>query len=282
MISGTRYQLQREVNRQLRLASEIARAQAQISTGKRLLAPSDDPVASARVSELNRTEANQATWRTNLDNAAALASNAEGVLDTLVSSFHRVNELMLAVSNGTLSAENREAVAIELESIAEEVAVLGNARDSRGEPLFPVATSAVRVPVGPGLDLSPVGTREAVFDAVATPSGTSSLAAILGAAVTAVRGGDPAQIAAALGATNAASKHAISAHAEQGSRGARIDTLLERLESGAVALEEERAIVEGADITELVTRIQTQQLSLEAAQAVFARINRSTLFDLLT
>jgi flagellar hook-associated protein 3 FlgL len=33
---------------------------------------------------------------------------------------------------------------------------------------------------------------------------------------------------------------------------------------------------------EVVARLQSRQLSLEAAQATFARINRSTLFDLLS
>ncbi len=282
MISGTRYQLQREVNRQLRLATEIARTQAQISTGKRLLAPSDDPVAAARISELNRAEADQAAWRSNLDGAAAAASNAEGVLDGLVTAFDRVNELMLSVSNGTLSAANREAIALELESIAEEVATLRGSRDTRGQPLFPPAAAAIRIPVGPDLHIAAVASREAVFDTIATPAGTSSLTAILGAAVAAVRGGNPAAIAASLGATNAASGHAISAHAQQGSRGARIDALIERFETAEVARGDERARVEGADVPELVARIQTQQLSLDAAQAVFARINRSTLFDLLT
>jgi flagellar hook-associated protein 3 FlgL len=282
MISGTRYQLQREVNQQIRLATEIARAQAEISAGgKRILAPSDDPVGAARIADITRTQSNHATWRTNLDTAAALASNAEGVLETLTATFDRVNELMLSVSNGTLSAENRLAVAIELESIAEEVAVLRDTRNSRGEPLFPPAASAIRIPVGPDLDLAAVGTREAVFDGVATDSGMQSLTAILTNAVAALRANDPAAIAASLSDTNAASRHVIASHAAQGSRGARIDTLLERIQTSAVDLTAERSAIESSDITELVATIQSRQLSLDAAQATFARINRSTLFDLL-
>ncbi len=281
MISGTRYQLQREVNAQLRLATDVARAQAEISSGKRILAPSDDPVGAARLADIVRTQASQTAWRTNLDTAAALASNAEGVLATLKTSFDRVNELMLAASNGTLSAENRNAVALELESIAEEIAVLRDTRDSRGEPLFPSATSAVRIPVGADLTIAAVSTREAVFDTAPTASGPRSLSSIVAEAVTALRANDPAAIAAALRATNAATAHVVAAHADQGSRGARIDTLADRLEAQALGLEEERASVEGADIMEVVARLQAKQLSLEAAQATFARINRSNLFDLL-
>ncbi|HZG46968.1 MAG TPA: flagellin, partial [Allosphingosinicella sp.] len=276
------YQLQREVNQQLRLATEVARAQAEISSTKRILAPSDDPVGAARVSDIARAQANQEIWRTNLDSADALASNAEGVLAALTSAFDRANQLMLSASNGTQSPENRNAIALELESIAEEVAALRETRDSRGGLLFPTAAASLRLPVGPDLSIAAVGTREGVFETVATSGGARSLHAILASAAAAVRSNDPAAIATALAETNAGSAHVIAAHSEQGSRGARIDTLRDRIASSAIALKEERANIEGADIMEVVARLQSKQLSLEAAQATFARINRSTLFDLLS
>jgi flagellar hook-associated protein 3 FlgL len=282
MITGTRYQLQREVNQQLRLATDVARAQAEISSSKRILAPSDDPVGAARVSDIARAQANQQVWRTNLDTAQALASTGEGVLAALTSAFDRANELMLSASNATLSVENRAAIALELESIAEEVAILRETRDTRGGLLFPAAAASLRLPVGPDLNIAAVGTREGVFDTVSTPGGPRSLHAIVAAAAAAVRSNDPAAISAALAETNAGSAHVIAAHAEQGSRGARIETLRDRLASSALALQEERASVEGADIMEVVARLQSKQVSLEAAQATFARINRSTLFDLLS
>lgn len=282
MISGTRYQLQREVNRQLRLATDIARAQAEISAGgKRILSPSDDPVGAARLAEITRSQSNQAAWRANLDTAAALSSSAEGALDTVVSALQRVNELMLAASNGTLSGENRQAAALEIESIAAEIGVLRETRDSRGDPLFPATANAIRLPVGENLDIAAVASREAIFDTVQTPAGPASLVAILTGAVTALRANDSGAIATSLAATNAAASHAIAAHAEQGARGARIDTLAERSADSGVALKLERSAIEDADITELVATMQARQLSLEAAQAVFARVNRSTLFDLL-
>jgi flagellar hook-associated protein 3 FlgL len=282
MISGTRYQLQLEVNRQLRLSTEIARGQAEISAGTRILAPSDDPVGAARVSDIARSQANQATWKTNLKSASALAASADTALESLNNAFDRAGELMLQASNRTLSAENRNAIALELQSIGEEVAILRDSRDSRGEPLFPAAGAAVRLPVGPGLEIDAVGTRDAIFDSVATPAGISNLSAIINGALSAVQGGDPAAIAAALGAVNAGGSHVIAARGEQGSRGARIDTLLDRNETLSLGLEEERSGVEGTDVQEVIARLQSKQLSLEAAQAVFARINRSTLFDLLS
>ena len=71
MISGTRFRLDLEITRQSRLAKEIARAQTEIATGKRNLAPSDDAAGFARVSELERAEGQEETWLRNIDAAYA-------------------------------------------------------------------------------------------------------------------------------------------------------------------------------------------------------------------
>ena len=69
---------------------------------------------------------------------------------------------------------------------------------------------------------------------------------------------------------------------EQGSRGNRIDNLVERMADNGLQLEEERSAIESTDVTAVVARLQAGQLTLEAAQAVFARVNQNTLFDILT
>jgi flagellar hook-associated protein 3 FlgL len=280
MISGTRYQMRLEVNRQLQLAGEIARAQAEISSKKRILSPSDDPAAAARISDIARTQANQATWKLNLGRATALAAGADTALASTNSILDRAAELMLAVSNGTVSPENRQAVALELSSIADELGTLRDSRDSRGEPIFPDGEPP-QFPVGTDLRISPVASRGAVFDGIATAAGPRDMVAIVSAAAEAVRTDDLAGIDVSRLEVDAALRHAISARSEQGARGARIDALAERIESVGIDLQEERSGLEDTDIIATVARLQSHELSLEAAQAVFARIHQSNLFDLL-
>jgi flagellar hook-associated protein 3 FlgL len=57
--------------------------------------------------------------------------------------------------------------------------------------------------------------------------------------------------------------------------------MLERYEAWSIQLEEERSRIESADIVEVVARLQARQLTLQAAQAAFVRINQNSLFDLL-
>ncbi len=280
MISGTRYQLRLETNRQLRLAGEIARAQAEVSTGKKILAPSDDPAAAARVSDIGRSQANQRTWRANLDKAMAIYAQADGVLKSLGTTFTRASELMIQASNRTLSAGDRGAIALELQSLADHVAALRNTRDSRGELLFPDG-APTRIPVGPDVELAAVADRTTIFDGVPRPTGPADLVTILRDASLAVYGGGVAPMQSLLYEVNQAGAHIASAHADHGSRGNRIDDMIEQSESVKIVMEDERKGLESADIAEVIARLQSKELSLEAAQAAFARINRQNLFDLI-
>lgn len=278
MITGTRHRLTLEINRQARLAQEIARKQAEIATTKRILAPSDDPIGSARVSEIARAEANEQTWLRNIDTASALAARSDTVLKSVALSLERANELMVAASTGTLSDANRATIATELRAIAEEMAALRDTRDPRGEPLFRTG-GALEIPVSTGVRIAPVADRASIFG---TP--VDLVAAISGAA-TAISDPDPAArktaSQAALASINAGVAQVANARADQGVRANRLDALREGLENSAVQLEEQRGAIEGTDIPEAIARLESRRISLEAAQAIFARLNKSSLFDLI-
>ena len=68
---------------------------------------------------------------------------------------------------------------------------------------------------------------------------------------------------------------------QQGALANRVDQLLERKADTGLQLADERSGLEDTDIQAVVARLGAQQLSLQAAQAVFARVNQSTLFDIL-
>ena len=278
MISGTRYRLTLEIARQGTLAQEIARAQAEIATGKKILAPSDDPAGAARVAEIGRTQANEAAWSRNLDTAAALAARADTVLGSAASVVDRAKELMLAAASATASAENRATIAAELRGLAAEIQDLRATRDPRGEPLFRT-NGALEIPVGPDQTVTPVATRNEAFGAPVNIAG-----ALFAAADAAVEP-DPAlrdaAVQASLAGIDAAAAQVAAVRSDQGVRAARIDNLRERLAESRVQLTEQRSAIEGTDITEAVARLESKRLSLQAAQAVFARIHQSTLFDLL-
>jgi len=284
MISNTRYHLQAEISRQQKLAAEIARAQSDLSNETRLQRASDDPTASARVADIRRAQANEAVWARNVDTASALATRADATLTSVADALDRAREIVTLANSGTYNETDRATFAIELRAMADEIATLAQTQDSRGQPLFPDGDS-VAVPIGPGLFVSPSLSKDGVFTNVQTSSGPRDLAQILYDAADAMELSDPVQRetlgAAALDdIVNAVDSIAV-ARGDQGVRAARLDSARERFASSGLVLAEERSNLEDTDITATVAKLQAKQLSLEAAQAVFARINKQTLFDLL-
>ena len=278
MITGTRYRLTLEINRQTRNAEAIARGQAEIATGKRILAPSDDPIGAARVEEIGRAQANEATWKRNIDTASALAARSDTVLSSVALGLERANELMVAASNGTLSDANRATIAGELREIAAELAQLRDSKDPRGEPLFRT-NGALEVPVNEGVRIAPVADRASIFDA------PIDIVASINAAVTAITEPDTATrktlSQAALTTIGQGVIQIANARADQGVRANRLDAIREQLENSGIQLEEQRAAIEATNIPEVIARLQARQVSLEASQAIFARLNKSSLFDII-
>lgn len=284
MTGITGYRLTTEINRQLKLSKDIARAQSDISSGKRLQTASDDPASWARISVIKRVESNQQTWLTNVDTAAAVADQVSSVFEGLQSSFTRAGELMVNANNATNSLSDRQAIADELNGIADDIDAAAATVDSRGLALFP-ADTPLPIPISRVLQITATDTKANVFDNVTTTSGVISLSQILRNAATAVVNPDDAQrkidSAAANDTVQAAITHITALVAQHGVRAGRIDDIKNQLESSASALEEERGQLEGTDITGTVAKLQANLLSLQAAQAIFARINQSSLFDLL-
>lgn len=284
MITGTRFRLSAEINRQARLAQEIARTQVEIATGKRIQAPSDDPTGAALVSELARAQADEAAWLRNLQLAGTLSDRADTALTSVAANVDRARELLIAASAETLSDENRATIAIELRSIAVEIAALADSRDPRGGELFST-TGALEFPVNATIQIAPVASRAEAFGNIPTSGGPRDLVTIINDAADAIVLAAPAArrtaTDASLEALANATDHVAAVRADQGVRGNRIDRLREQLEDSAIRIEEQKGTIEGVDLTEAIARLQSKQLSLQAAQAVLARVSQSSLFDLL-
>ena len=240
MINGTRYRLDMDINRQVALSRDIARAQIEVSTGKRIQAPSDDPVAAARISSIARSQANDTAFKSNLNLAFALSARADTALKSVGTALDRASELMIQGVNGTLSDSDRTTIALELRSIAEDIGALKDSKDARGGLLF-MSGGSLRIPVSSGVSIEAVGTREDVFESVPTGSGPQDLAAIVSAAADALSLTNPAARATAIAASTdnvaAAVEHVANARGGQGALGSRIDQLLERQADNGIQLE---------------------------------------------
>jgi flagellar hook-associated protein 3 FlgL len=275
MINATGNRMTREIARQSRLAQDIAQTQIQVSTGKRLQRASDDPIASARVAALRTTQANAVVWGTNINIARTLTAQADGVLKSASDLLGRAKELTLSASNGTLAAADRAAISLELSAIADELNGLGVSESSLGESLF--ATGSARLMRFESDTLfTPVPSRAALFD-----SGGQSAAQHVRDAASAIGAGNSAAIATSMTALDGAIDQMATAQAQIGVNAARLERLAEVHAERSITIAAERSSLEDTDLPTAIARLNAQSITLEAAQAAFARINRRTLFDIL-
>ncbi len=275
MINATGNRLTMEIARQSRLADQITESQIDISTGRRIQAASDDPVAAARVSQIRRAQANDEVWSANIDLGLSLTGQADSLVSTLSGRMARVQELMVAGANQTLSPSDRATYALELNSIAEEIDSFMATQSSLGEPLF-ADGSAREIRFSESAVFAAVPSRAEVFG-----TGANTLGQIVRDAAGAVGSGDPVAIGISQDAIQDATARTADVASEIGVRAARMERLQEGLEQRKIDFAAERSSLEDTDLAEAIARLNAQTITLEAAQAAFARINRQTLFDIL-
>ncbi|TNH88960.1 lateral flagellar hook-associated protein LfgL [Aeromonas sobria] len=115
---------------------DYARLDRQISTQKRILQPSDDPVASVQLLGLQKEQAAMAQYQKNIANAKSQLSQGELQLDTMTNMLMRLRELTQTAATGSLSDVDRKAVASEVVIIKDGLLDLANARNESGSSLF--------------------------------------------------------------------------------------------------------------------------------------------------
>ncbi len=275
MINAVGNRLTREINRQARLADQVEQTQIQVSTGQRVQRRSEDPSSFARASRLDQEKSATAAWARNVDLAAARVEQADSVMDSASELMARVSELVLS-AGGTVNAADRDTIANELTALADELASLAATNAPNGEPLFLAGTAGRAGRFDSNLVFVPVPGRDSAF-----ALGGRTMAVIAADAATAVRSGTPAAITAAAAEAGDAIAHLADQRAQLGQSGARLERIGETLAARTVDLSAERSALMDTNLSEAIARLNAQTLTLEAAQAAFARINRQTLFDLL-
>lgn len=124
------------INRLQELNTNLNSTQQQISTGKRVNKPSDDPVAAARILKLDQELARVETYQRNVSLADNRLKQEENALSGSVDIVQRIRELTVQAGNGSLSANDRLSISSELKERLGQLANVANTRDASGEYIF--------------------------------------------------------------------------------------------------------------------------------------------------
>lgn len=124
------------INRLQELNSSLNQTQEQISTGKRVNKPSDDPVAAARILKLDQELSRIETYQRNAGLAENRLQQEESALAGSVDVIQRIRELTVQAGNGSLSPNDRKSISSELKERIGQLANIANTRDASGEYIF--------------------------------------------------------------------------------------------------------------------------------------------------
>lgn len=269
-----------EMRRQQKLSQSIVDGQTAISTGITLTKPSDNALAWVQVSDIGRAQAQQAAWQSNVSYGTSRSGNAEANLSEIDNLLTNAQELLTSARNGSLNDTGRAAISEQLKAIQTSINELLNQKDYQGVSVFDDQQS-VLVPVSRGLNIAVVGTKQDVSEGIDINGTSMSIDDMLNQAIAAVESGSDANIAASVDAVQIVQSHIAVEQAKQGVRSDRLETTGTRLTDIGIDLTERRADLESTDLQEVIMRVQSQLLQLDAAQSAYARINQQTLFDLI-
>lgn len=119
-----------------RLQSALDHTQRQVSTGRRILTPSDDPIAASRALEIRESLSRLEQFDRNANIAQNRLSQEESALSSVNNVLQRVRELALQANNASQSNESRQMIAVEMREQLDSLIQLANQSDGNGKFLF--------------------------------------------------------------------------------------------------------------------------------------------------
>ncbi|MCQ4309510.1 flagellar hook-associated protein FlgL [Pseudomonas stutzeri] len=117
-------------------SEKLGKLMQQMATGERMLMPSDDPISAVRVLRIQREEATLTQYRTNIANVSGNLSKQEANLKAASDTMLNVRDMLLWAANGSNTSEDLAAIANELGSLEKTILSFANVRDEEGRYLF--------------------------------------------------------------------------------------------------------------------------------------------------
>ncbi len=263
----------------------MAKAQEQVSSGKRLNRPSDGPADTQAAIKLNQSLASMAQYLRNVGTAQGYTSAAETALSSAGDAIQRLKELSLQAANDTLSASDRQGILEEVQQLSDQLVSLANAKNGDDYLFSGQKTSTAPYASATGAyqgDGNPIGARisqgvtlqvNVTADTAFGPAlaAASALAADLGA-------GNKPQAATIAGLDDALTA-ALNARTRIGAIDNRLTDAQTFLTDTQQTSTAQLSTLQDADLPTVITEATTRQTTYQAAISVNAKILQKTLVD---
>jgi len=271
------------------LQSNLARMQTlqnQLSSGKQISQPSDDPSATVSAMTLRSRRASDEQYLRNIDTAAGRLTVTDNALTQLSDRLIAVRNLVVASRNGGLGTESQAALASNVKAIKDEILDLYNTT-YLDRPIFGGTISGLTTIDAAGVylgDDQPVNSRissDALLriDVSGSAAGADTVPAMIDqvALNMSTAGASDADLANIDGAAS----QVLQALGDIGARSARISTTRDMVDSHRLDLTSRISVNEDVDMPQAMMNLSAQQIGYQAALQSAAKIQQVSLVDFL-
>lgn len=284
--------LQREALSSIqRSLSAMSEAQVQASTGLRVRASSDDPVAAAEIMRAGSGLRALDQYRRNIDAASSRLNSEETIVDQLGDLLTRASELGIAQGSDSASAATRGVALKEVQQLVQQAVQLGNTK-VEGAYLFggaladqppvdaggvvatwqPAVSSKVEIASGRAIDVA--HDAQQVF-------GDTQLVQSLNALATGLQNDDTTAIRSSLTGLSGAFDQLQDLLGDVGARTNQLEIAGTNLDALELGLKTTKSDLSEVDLEEAMTTLVSRQTAYQAALVATSRIMSTTLTDYL-
>lgn len=277
--------------------------QQELSTGKKINQPSDNPYGTSLALQLNNQLANLDSYSNNVTDGTGWAQSANASLSDVTDSVQRVRELVVQASNGTLTQADMQADAAEVNQLIDQIKQDANTQYN-GQYIFSGAatttapyqtgsndayagdTGQVTRQIGPNTSLSVNADLSSVLGTGQTtagqPAGDGKLLNTLRNIADAMQSGNSGALSPSLSAldTNLGSLTGLAAN--MGATTDRLQMAASRIQSLQASDSQSLSDVQDADMAKTEVDFSTEQAALTAALQAGAHIVQQSLMNFLS
>ncbi len=278
---------------------KIQQNQARIATGKNILKASDDPIAAVNISAAKEQKTENARYIENIGRAKSKLELTENALNQASNLITRIYELTILAKNDTFSFADRVAMKQEVTQLKDSMFEIVNSEDASGQALFAgykVNQNAFSrdengyiqymgdrgnnvVNISENMTLSLGIDGASAFLRVPSENRHKSIFGIIEAIED--NFGDANFPKNAISDLQSAIDHLSLQQTYIGAQLNKAELQEEALNRRQIILSENLSQLEDADITKIVTELQSMLLNRDAATQAFAKIGQQSLFDFL-
>lgn len=285
-------QFMRNLNNNL---NRMEKLQDQLSTGRRINKPSDDPVGiSFSMRYRSELETND-QYQRNIDSGLSWLSYTDEMLDQAGSVLQRARELAVQGATGTNPQEALDTIAMEIDQLSEQMLSIGNSKFN-GKYVFngqltdvkpydeanPGASDTddglIQFEIGVGVKIPVNVTGQSAFGAA---NDSNNIFVALKSLSNSLKSGDLTGVGNAIGKIDERMDRFLAVRADIGAKTNRVELAQSRLDDIEINLSSLKSKTEDADLAAVITNLKMDENVYQASLSAGSRLIQPSLLDFI-